>query len=286
VTKSVTEPIKKKGSWGGKHQSEKQKKISSETLKRLRREYPEKFVHHKKKTVQPVTPPAEVKPEVKIETPAAPIPVPIPPPPPPAPIAIPPVTQSQLDTVLFGPEEVQPPKLDAGPPPAPPPQPPPGSPGTGSPQTPTPPAPPEVRKYAVLVWGMIVKTCCAIFGDGFKPILMKTETGEILYDENAEGVKVWWNWLVSIGVRAFSPVVELWMFMVSYFAIRFPLIVARFRKKKPAASPPATAPEPKTQSPPPPKSEEEVKPEPESKAPQPPPQATPEEAAAALEEIG
>jgi hypothetical protein len=282
----MTESIKKKGSWGGKHQSEKQKRISSETLKRLRREQPEKFVHHKKKTVQPVTPPAEVKPEVKIETPPAPIPVPIPPPPPPAPIEIPPVSQSQPDTVLFGPEQVPPPKIEAGLPPTPPPAPPPNTPGTGLPTVePTPTPPQEVKKYAVLVWGMIVKTCCAIFGDGFKPILMKSDTGEILYDENAEGVKVWWNWLVSIGVRAFSPVVELWMFMVSYFALRFPLIIARFRKKKPSASPPAPAAAPGTAPEQPPKTAAGTEPAPESKETKQPPPATAGEVAAAVEEL-
>lgn len=195
---------------------------------RLRREQPEKFVSRKK-----VKPPEE--------KPAAPVPATASPPPvAPAPVpatvsplpTMPSMPEIKTDNELFGNEEVQPPKIEGANPP-PPIQAPPAT------ETPAPPPPESVKKYAVVVWGMIVKICCTIFGDGFKPITLKSETGEVLYDENAEGVKVWWNWLVSIGVKTFSPIVELWVFMISYFTIRFPLIVARFRKKKPAGEQPA-----------------------------------------------
>jgi hypothetical protein len=140
-----------------------------------------------------------------------------------------------------------------------------------------------------MIWGMIVKVCTSIFGDGFKPITIKSETGEIIYDENSEGIKVWWNWLVSIGIKVFSPVVELWMFMLAYFAIRFPLIVARFKRKKPATTPP----EPPTEATTPPApGENRPAPPPATKEPdQPPaptaaaPQASAEERAAAVENL-
>ena len=110
-------------------------------------------------------------------------------------------------------------------------------------------------------------------------MVLKSETGEVLYDENAEGIKVWWNWLVSIGVKAFSPVVELWMFMLAYFAIRFPLIVARFRKKKPATTPPAPPTEATT---PPAQAENRESPPPQPR--EPAPQPTPTAAAPAATE--
>ena len=197
------------------------------------------------------------------------------------------------DTTLFGTETVPPPKLETGSQPAPPPQPPPGTPGTGAPApavtAPAGEAQPDVKKYAVMIWGMIVKVCTSIFGDGFKPITIKSETGEIIYDENSEGIKVWWNWLVSIGIKVFSPVVELWMFMLAYFAIRFPLIVARFKRKKPATTPP----EPPTEATTPPApGENRPAPPPATKEPdQPPaptaaaPQASAEERAAAVENL-
>ena len=275
----------------GRHQTAHQKAVSRETLLRLRKEHPEKFIRKKKVQLPPGEPTLEAKP-------AAPITAPAPAPEPqikkeqqPAPLSITspsPSPKIQSDEVLFGHEEVQPPKIESGIP-SPPPTPPPGSPGTGSPATPIAPPPPEARKYAVLVWGMVVKICCGIFGEGFKPLLIKSETGEVLYDENAEGVKVWWNWLVSIGVRAFSPVVELWMFMLAYFAIRFPLIVARFRKKKPA--PTTSAPQDETEKPdrqPSGKDKQEAQPSPESKEPPaspPAPQATQEERASAVETL-
>ena len=139
----------------------------------------------------------------------------------------------------------------------PPPETPPGASAT--------PVPGDGKRYAVMIWGAIVKIFCGIFGDGFQPMVLKSETGEVLYDENVEGVKVWMNYLASIGVKAFSPIVELWLFMSMYVGMRFPLIVAKFRKKKPATTatkaggtdePPAT--------------EQAPSPAPEKPAPQPP----------------
>jgi len=142
--------------------------------------------------------------------------------------------------------------------PAPPPET--AAPGSAPPPVPEPtpagasePVPGDGKRYAVMIWGAIVKIFCGIFGDGFQPMVLKSETGEVLYDENVEGVKVWLNYLASIGVKAFSPVVELWLFMSMYVGMRFPLIIAKFRKKKPATTatkaggtgePPAEAPAP------------------------------------------
>jgi hypothetical protein len=289
-------PQKKRGGW---KQSEKQKSKARETIKRLRKEFPDKFNPKKNKSAAdksvvrppnntttktqpppPVSAPASSpKPEPARETsPATPSNLPSPSP---AEVSAPPI---QPDSILFGHEEVQPPKIGGGQA-APLPQPPPGSPGTGSPELTATPPPQETRKYAVLIWGMIVKVCTGIFGPGMNPMVLKSETGEVLYDENAEGVKVWWNWLVSIGVKAFSPVVELWMFMLAYFGMRLPLIVQRFRKKKPAASPPATAAAGESPAPAPAKTETEEAPKPESKLKGQPPPATTEEATRAAEEL-
>jgi hypothetical protein len=227
---------KHKGGW---KQSNYQKTVSRKVMLRLRREQPEKFVHRKPKPIADPAAPVKTQPEPEIKTtPAAP-PSQTPPQPSPTTNPVPALPEIKPDTTLFGDEEVQPPKIDGGATP-PPVEALPGTPGSGSPGELA--APPEsVKKYAVLVWGMIVKVCCAIFGEGFKPIILKSETGEVLYDESAEGVKVWWNWLVSVGIKTFSPLVELWIFMIAYFTIRFQLIVARFRKKKqsaPTGSPP------------------------------------------------
>ena len=87
-------------------------------------------------------------------------------------------------------------------------------------------------KYGTLVWGIIVKMFTGIFGPGFQPVVIKDSAGEIIYDEGAEGAKVWTNYLASIGVAVFSPLVELWIFMGSYVALRFGLIVQKFKRKK------------------------------------------------------
>ena len=60
-----------------------------------------------------------------------------------------------------------------------------------------------------MIWSMIVQLCCSIFGDGFKPVVIKDAAGKVIYDEDTEGIKVWVNYLASIGIKVFSPVVEL-----------------------------------------------------------------------------
>lgn len=118
------------------------------------------------------------------------------------------------------------------------------------------PAEADGGKYGAMVWAMIVKLCVGIFGPGFEPMVIKDSQGHVIYDEGLEGVKVWVNYLASIGVKVFSPVVELWIFMGSYVGLRTGLVIARFRKKKPA-QPGATSPETKepgaTAAPPAPK---------------------------------
>ena len=86
-----------------------------------------------------------------------------------------------------------------------------------------------------MIWSMIVQLCCSIFGDGFKPVVIKDAAGAVIYDEGAEGIKVWVNYLASIGIKIFSPVVELWIFMASYVGLRAGLIVQKFKRKKAGA---------------------------------------------------
>jgi hypothetical protein len=152
------------------------------------------------------------------------------------------------DTQIFGEAMPPPPKVETplpGAPPVPPPEPPPGTPGASPMTAPAPEA--DGSKYGMMIWAMIVKLCVGIFGPGFEPMTVKDSQGHVIYDEGAEGVKVWVNYLASIGVKVFSPVVELWIFMGSYVGIRSGLIIAKFRKKKttPATAAPGTQPESK-----------------------------------------
>lgn len=120
-------------------------------------------------------------------------------------------------------------------------------------------------KYGAMIWSMIVQLCCSIFGDGFKPIIVKDAAGAVIYDEGAEGIKVWVNYLASIGIKVFSPVVELWIFMGSYLGLRAGLIIQKFKNRKkrgeqtsapkspsPESSKPEPAAAPKASPPPPP----------------------------------
>lgn len=258
---------------------------ASDHLKRLRREFPKKFgkqpgvpnknptrkftaadiaaaeargrekakkeittaiqppANEEKKTVSPA--PVPITPAAVPST-AAPLPVSAPQPLPASPnnpASQPSAAQTVSETEIFSP--VPPLEQNAGPenpPPQPPPPPAPGNEADG-------------KRYGVMIWGMIVKIFCGIFGEGFQPMVLKSESGEVIYDENIEGIKVWTNWLVSIGVKAFSPIVELWMFMTMYVGMRFGLIVQKFRRKKPAstATRAGAAPEPSKEPPVPPK---------------------------------
>jgi len=130
------------------------------------------------------------------------------------------------------------------------------------PETAAPPPPQDAgpkadgAKYGAMIWSMIVQLCCSIFGDGFKPVVIKDAAGAVIYDEGAEGVKVWVNYLASIGIKIFSPVVELWIFMASYVGLRAGLIVQKFKRKKAGAQ--STA--PKEAPPQSPKSQEAAAP--------------------------
>jgi len=130
------------------------------------------------------------------------------------------------------------------------------------PETAAPPPPQDAgpkadgAKYGAMIWSMIVQLCCSIFGDGFKPVVIKDAAGAVIYDEGAEGIKVWVNYLASIGIKIFSPVVELWIFMASYVGLRAGLIVQKFKRKKAGAQ--STA--PKEAPPQSPKSQEAAAP--------------------------
>ncbi len=286
--------------------SEKQRAASRERMIRMRREHPEKFVAqntgHKRKpkmNTPEISAPAPAPVENPPPKPVANIPAPAPgpvithAPVASAPAPVPPEIQVAAspvkpDTEIFGSETVTPPKIDANIPP-PPTKPPDGTPGSspaapgapvGSAQPPGTPDPADSRKYAVFIWNAIVQVCYAVFGEGFKPMPpIKGPSGEVIYDEAAEGVKVWWNFLVHVGIKAFSPVVELYIFMGTYFAMRFPLILAKFKKKKPATgTPPPPAPSGKPQGET--KKEEPPHPQPESPPPPAPRQPAPPQPAA------
>ena len=189
---------------------------------------------------------------------------------PPAPLATPSVSPPAPQTVseadIFSP----PPMADqAGPETAAPPPPPPQDAGPKA----------DGAKYGAMIWSMIVQLCCSIFGDGFKPVVIKDAAGAVIYDEGAEGVKVWVNYLASIGIKIFSPVVELWIFMASYVGLRAGLIVQKFKRKKSGA--PASA--DKGQSPPEAKAPGAEAPK--ETPPPPPPPATSTPPGAALGEI-
>ena len=215
--------------------------------------------------------------QAPLVVPAAAAPVAVPPAPAPAglddimsPLKTPPATP---DTAIFGASTPPPPKVDAtspGSPPVPPPEPPPGTPGA-SPTSSGPATEADGGKYGAMVWAMIVKLCVGIFGPGFEPMVIKDSQGHVIYDEGLEGVKVWVNYLASIGVKVFSPVVELWIFMGSYVGIRSGLIIAKFRKKKTAPTTAAPGTQPESKEP----GAQPASPAAKAPAPAPPPPPTP-----------
>ena len=225
---------------------------------------------------------AEAPPAANAETkPAAAAPVAVPPVPSPsqAPPDVPAATlnlgssPALPDTQIFGASTPPPPKVDAtspDAPPLPPPEPPAGTPGAPSPTSaPGPVTEADGGKYGAMIWAMIVRLCVGIFGPGFEPMCIKDAAGKVIYDEGAEGTKVWVNYLASIGVKVFSPVVELWIFMGSYVGMRTGLVIARFRRKKTAAQP---SPPTGTEAP---RSPTEKSTSPGDKSPPPPPPAGP-----------
>jgi hypothetical protein len=164
---------------------------------------------------------------------------------------------------------------------SPPPPPDPNAPAVGPELTGPPPPQPapgpagepkgDGGKYGTMIWAIIVKMFVGIFGPGFEPIIVKDSTGQILYDENAEGLKVWVNYLASIGIKTFSPVVELWIFMGSYVGLRAGLIIAKFKGRKKAAQQSAPPTEPTAGSP-----TQKSAPSPGKPAPQTPPAPQPQ----------
>lgn len=197
-----------------------------------------------KKTAEPAqiissSPPTSSQPE--------PLPVP-----PTLPTATPLPGPATPDTVIFGASTPPPPKVDAasaGSPPPPPPEPPQGTPGVSSP--PAAPPPPDNLGLATIVWTMLVNLFVAIFGPAWLPTSK---------DETEMCVSAWRAYFESIGIKPFSPIVNLWLAMGAYAAPRFGSIVAKFRKKKPAqpGAAPGSATETKAPAPPTPAPEAKV----------------------------
>jgi hypothetical protein len=242
------------------------KKLSGETtsqhMSRLRKTFPQKFKNRspsemvKKKFDAADIAAAEKRGEEKalaqkktasVSTPSSPEPLPVPVPPPlthASQVEAPLPGPATPDTVIFGASTPPPPKVDAasaGSPPPPPPEPPQGTPGVSAP--PAAPPPPDNLGLATIVWTMLVNLFVAIFGPAWLPTSK---------DETEMCVSAWRAYFESIGIKPFSPLVNLWMAMFAYSAPRFGSIVAKFRKKKPAqpGAAPGSATETKAPAPP------------------------------------
>jgi len=261
-------------------------------MKRLRLEFPKKFGRQfgatnnpaKKKAKQAkfdaAVDAAVEKAVAKLQTPPAPAPVTAPAPaipapqiPAPAPAVAPPPATAPLDipmsnptpspavpdTKIFGSETPPPPKVDPNADPVAPPLPP-GVTPSGPGPAPAAEPPPDNLGLATIVWTMLVNLFVGIFGPTWRPTSA---------EENEMCVSAWRAYFESIGIKPFSPLVNLWMAMIAYSAPRFGSIVAKFRKKKkplaesPRGGPPEStegkepspepppAPEPKSTPPPP-----------------------------------
>lgn len=218
-------------------------------MKRLRKEFPLKFGRQfgttnnpaKKKAKQAKFDAAVEKAVAKLQIPPTPAPVTAPAPATPAPeISLPqaprPPATAPLDipmsnptpspavpdTKIFGSETPPPPKVDPNADPVAPPLPP-GVTPSGPGASPAAEPPPDNLGLATIVWTMLVNLFVGIFGPTWRPTSS---------EENEMCVSAWRAYFESIGIKPFSPLVNLWMAMIAYAAPRFGSIVAKFRKKK------------------------------------------------------
>lgn len=290
-------------------QSEKQKAASRASLARMRAENPDKFNPNKNgakekwlaraaarrlekeraeqalqnagtPTPATSTPPATV---------AAPVTAPAP-----APAQVTTSTApAKPDTALFS-ETVPPPRMTAEAP-APGAGIPPGSPPPGENFDPPPngsaPPPPgesaaptsptqDTRKLAITVWAMIVNLLVAIFGDAMQPRRIEVSPGQF-YDENEMMIGAWADYLASLGIKPLTPLMNLWLAFAAYCLPRMTVIVLKFKswfkKKEPAGSrgapapearqEPAQSPSPETPAPKEQPAKESAKPQPQTEVP-------------------
>lgn len=236
---------------------------ASDHMKRLRLEFPLKFrgrppgsknkkpkitqadvdaavdkaVTEALKNPPPPTAPAQgagIPPQEQIVTDTTILPAP---PQPATPNLNPPLAPAVPDTKIFGSETPPPPKLDPHAEPVPPPPPPGNTPGAPGP-APAPEPAQDNLGLATIVWTMLVNLFVGIFGPTWLPTSK---------EESDMCVGAWKAYFESIGIKPFSPLVNLWLAMFAYVAPRFGSIVAKFRKKKttleesPRGSPPDTS---------------------------------------------
>ena len=206
----------------------------------------------------------------------------------------------QPDTELFGTENVPPPKMDQLPPPPgslPPGGQPGGTPPPGPDQQPsgmhTTVLPKDTRALAVMVWTMILNLLAVIFGPAMYPRKVGNGPGEVPYDENEMVIGAWMDYFASIGLKPFSPAVNLLLSILAYMLPRAQFVILTVKKWfSPRASGQRTERKQPSDEPTQPEGQPE-KPESPSDTPAPAPKgqeqvtlATPAEAATALDELG
>lgn len=272
MTRRVEHPQKP----GPKHQTAKQKQIARETMLRL---------HKEGRLRRGRTPPANPLPKPAQSSPA--------------PAAKPDFMTVQPDTELFGTENVPPPRMDAPPPSGslPPGGQPGGTPPPGPEQQPsgmhTTVLPKDTRALAVMVWTMILNLLAVIFGPAMYPRKVGNGPNEVPYDENEMVIGAWMDYFASIGLKPFSPLVNLLLSILAYMLPRAQFVILTVKKWfSPRAAAQRGGHKPQSDEPTPP-AEPPPTPESPSAPPTPaPPEpvtgklATREEAAAALDELG
>ena len=203
-------------------------------MKRLRQEFPLKFRGRPpgSKNKKPKITQADVDAAVDKAVTAAlknstPPPAPAQAPATPAPAPAVPVATAPLDIPMSNPQPqivseaeifspVPPPDPNAPPPPPQPEIPPAGPPPAAEPSQ-------DNLGLATIVWTMLVNLFVGIFGPTWLPTSK---------EESEMCVSAWKAYFESIGIKPFSPLVNLWLAMFAYVAPRFGSIVAKFRKKK------------------------------------------------------
>jgi hypothetical protein len=117
--------------------------------------------------------------------------------------------------------------------------------GSSEQQSQTPPPKQEAtmqvnRMLAVIVWGMIVQTCVRLFGKAFEPRKFPDGQGGFL-DENENVIGAAVAYFDSIGFVKLTPLWNLVLTILSYFLIRFNVLLdwISARRKKSSATKPA-----------------------------------------------
>ena len=153
--------------------------------------------------------------------------------------------------------------------------------------------PKDTRALAVMVWTMILNLLAVIFGPAMYPRKVGNGPNEVPYDENEMVIGAWMDYFASIGLKPFSPAVNLLLSILAYMLPRAQFVILTVKKWfNPRAPGQHTERKPQSDEPTPP-GEPPPTPEQPSAPPAPAPKAqeqvtlaTREEAAAALDELG